>query len=189
MNTLATTAIAVSAALVVTVGAELLHDDRPVEEDKGLSSAIANLARSVEGLRTDQAEVMGEIEELKRRPDGGSARFSPGDIEEVVARYLRDQAALAEASALLDVPELDSIATLDLRTIVETLSDGDRDWMETEELWQKLREEGRLDEVLAEFERLASLDPNNPRSTGRTRLRLHPKDPGSGSQRDGRKVG
>ena len=164
MNTALTVVISIASAAAVVVGASLLDSDRVEASDSEVSAAVTELALRVEGLIDQQAALAASVAELERRPTATSDRRTVGEIEAAIERYLAEHAGGLEVAAQ-DVPALadpDSFASLDLQTILEVLGDDDRDWLEREELWQLLREEGRLDEVIAEFERLAQLDPNNP---------------------------
>ncbi|MEM7306686.1 MAG: hypothetical protein AAF682_08450 [Planctomycetota bacterium] len=168
MNTAATVLLSASAAVVVTVGAELLRGDRGSEAGAAtsLDATLTDLAKHVESIKSTQSDLRGELAELRMRPAEGGSRMPVGEIEAAVERYLEGRAdeldeTLVPVEPVLAESELDKV---DVRSLIEALTDPTADWMEREELWQRLREEGRLDEVIAEFERMAELDPNNPDS-------------------------
>lgn len=161
MNAPQTIAVAIASAVVVTLGSSLLTSDR-TEESSDASGALSDLALRVEGLAGSQEKLAQAIAELEMRPVATSERNIAGELEDAIERYLASRAeSLEETSAPVEAAA-PSFASLDLQTILATLEDPDKSWMEKEELWQLLREEGRLDEVIAEYERLAGLDPNNP---------------------------
>jgi len=166
MKPLAVIVVSIAAALAVQVGASLLSSERVDAAQDPEGVALADLAQRVEGLLEQQREMNAKLDELEMRPAaaGGDRRVADeaGAIAQAVESYLANRTEALEAAALDVGDDEDGVfAGLDVRSILETLDDPNRDWLEKEELWQKLREEGRLDEVLAEYERLAELDPNN----------------------------
>jgi tetratricopeptide (TPR) repeat protein len=165
MNAPQTVAVSVLAAAAVAAGAALLDLDRA--EAAGATpqvEVLSDLALRVEVLAEDQRSLAAAVDALAVRPAPlGAERRSVGEIEAAVERYLAQRAAAEEVEET--APEraaAASFAALDVQSILATLRDPERDWLEKEELWQLLREEGRLDEVIAEYERLAALDPNDP---------------------------
>jgi tetratricopeptide (TPR) repeat protein len=165
MNAALTILVAAGSALAVTAGASLLGSGRAEarEPDADLSALVSELSQRVEGLRAEQAKVAGQLAELRLQPASGGERYAEGEIESAIERYLAAHPVAAPtaapAVAALDQSDVEKV---DLHTLVGALTDDDSEWLEREELWQKVREAGRLDEVLAEFERLAESDPNNP---------------------------
>lgn len=123
--------------------------------------ALAALRDSVHELRDVQRELAERVERLGERATAPAARVSLDDVERAVARYLEKSGAApaaeggGPAASLAQTGE----STDDL---VERLLAGDQFDQDVQELWQRLREEGRMDEVLAAFEARAAADPNNP---------------------------
>lgn len=164
MNAPLTVVVAAVSALAATAGLSLLSSRRvetPPEQGE-LAALVQELTQQVEGLRAGQTKLQGELGELRLQPAAGGDRYAVGEIEAAIERYLAQHPVPVEAAAPREKLDPRSLKSVDLRTLIAALSDEDSDWMETEELWQKVREEGRLDEVIAEFERLAANDPNNP---------------------------
>jgi tetratricopeptide (TPR) repeat protein len=164
MNAALTILVAAGAALAVTAGASLLGSGRAEarEPDADLSAVVSELSQRVEALRADQAKVAGQLAELRLQPASGGERYAEGEIESAIERYLAAHPIAAPAAAPVAALDQSDVEKVDLHTLVGALTDEDSEWIETQELWQKVREAGRLDEVLAEFERLAANDPNNP---------------------------
>ena len=164
MNAASVAALSVVSALTVSLGTRWVW---PVEaapqRSGGEDQALADLTRELRALRQDQASLKSELDALAARPATASPRVALGDIDEAVRSYFAAQAEAASQDGAAE-EEAETLGTMALDAILATLNDPDLDWLEREELWQRVREEGRLDEVLAEFERRAEHDPNNPDS-------------------------
>lgn len=128
--------------------------------------ALERIALTVARIEERQTATEKTLEELKMRATSGSAggRTEVGGIDAAVARWMEEHGG-ADAEALEETVlggANDLAATGSVSDIIAGLLGGALGDVATQELWQRLREEGRLDEVIAEFERLAELDPTNP---------------------------
>ena len=98
-----------------------------------------------------------------------SARTALDDVDAAVARWMAanaDRLAGAPAPAVVPVEDAgrqpaNRAASMSLDKIMSVFLLADSVWDE-EGLWQEVRDAGRIDEVVAEFERMALEDPNNP---------------------------
>ncbi len=169
MKNLTPVVLAIAAAVVVVLAAEFARSDRKVEgagDPAGLEATVGELTKTLDAMQAEQAEMQKTLRDLSMRPaaPAASGRMPVGDIDAAVARYIEENRPelVASADPAEEAADPDGIASMDVQTILQFLGDESIDWIEREELWQKLREAGRLDEVLAEFERRAELDPNNP---------------------------
>ncbi len=155
-----------SALVAAAVGAALALSSAPerasaVDE---WGSDLAPLRETLAALRTEQralSERMAALPATAAAPV--SSRTPLADLDAAVAAYL-EKHPLAAAAPADDGLGTDSPGDPDpeLSSIVDRILSGEITGDELEALWQRLREEDRIDAVLAEIERLAALEPNNP---------------------------
>lgn len=157
-------AVSVVTALIVAFVSNLVLASSSVAGGDGADAELkALLERNSKALAALQ-EKQGTIEEALRNAQlqapGAVESRAPvgpveieGELEDIVARWLEEN-VLANGDA--------QEKELDVRKIVAILTDPEIGTLEKEELWQELRKEGRLDDVIAAFERAAELDPDNP---------------------------
>lgn len=146
------------------VTATLLRDE-PAQARAAEPDTSAELVGAVRALEARIADLARENEELALRLSArpaASTRSSAEDLEAVVARVLAER-GLGEVAAVTEAGtvEASSAATFDARAAMlelldESLTEGQR-----QALWDRYREEGRLDELVALFEERAKADPND----------------------------
>ena len=135
-------------------------------DDSLQAIALERIDVSLAALVSRQEEMERDLEEL-RLVDPGSpgSRVAVDSIDRAVARWMEEHGmagALPDGSAGQDPGMVDEIVEADLDVIMGALLAGNLGDLETQEIWQRLREADRLDEVIAEFERIAEEYPNDP---------------------------
>jgi len=123
---------------------------------RDLSTTLAGIQEQQESLAVSVQELQMRSGALDRVP---VERVSEAELDEAIARYLASQSDGADLVAA-ETSELPS--GLSARGYFDQLLDGDLTGLEAQELWQRARDEGRTDELLALFEERAEEDPNNP---------------------------
>jgi tetratricopeptide (TPR) repeat protein len=138
-----------------------------LEQTQALESLGAKLLDMSSRLEKSEARVA----ELANRPalaGATEARVSADAIAAAVERYMDEHAAeraiasAAPASAPTGGKAVASSGALDLPATLKGLLDPALSEMDRDELWQKIREAGRLDEAVAWFEQRAAEAPNDP---------------------------
>ena len=126
---------------------------------------VARLESTLAGLERSQAELAKKLEQLalERAAPAASTRVPIGELDAAIARYVEGLASgaqsapddvLASGAAQGDQHEIDGY--------VEQILNGDLDHDARSALWQKLRDEDKIDAVVAEMERRVELEPNDP---------------------------
>lgn len=136
---------------------------------------LAKVAATLERLEREQAELNGSLDELNRRASsGGNSRVAVGGVEEAVERWLEENGTRVLANygelGALSEPAGESLAELggealesaSIQTIMDYIASLDDIAFGDDEFWQKLRDTGRIGEVIAELERMVDADPTNP---------------------------
>jgi tetratricopeptide (TPR) repeat protein len=142
------------------------RESTPAERGSGARAAL------VQGIQELRAENRRLAEELERRERAGvaPAQAQPNAIgdDEIAAAVARWRAAHPEALVTAEVvraPQVPAgpfdLATAPIEEIVQALSGATFTHAERQELFQRLREVGRIDEYVAAIEKLAAEDPNN----------------------------
>ncbi len=129
---------------------------------QGVGGAGASLFGVLDDLRAElsrltesQARTDTELAQLHARfaeAGMGSARVPVLDIDAAVARALSSAGREESPAPARKTPE----------ELLAALEDSNLTSLEVQEFWQRLREEGRIDEVLAAFEARAAADPTDP---------------------------
>ncbi len=84
----------------------------------------------------------------------GSARVPVLDLDAAVARALADADVSLPSARERETPD----------QLLAALEDPNLSGLEVQELWQRMRDEDRMDEVLAAFEARAEADPSDPQA-------------------------
>ncbi|MEQ1894866.1 MAG: hypothetical protein ABL998_20175 [Planctomycetota bacterium] len=119
---------------------------------------LARLRSALAELEQAQAEL---ARTLATRPTTGTAaptRAPLQDLDQAIADYMARQLTLAKAPS----PAARSGVDPEIAALADRIVLGQVEGEELELLWQKLREEKRVDQVVAEIERLAENSPNDP---------------------------
>ena len=156
----------VASTLAVLALAPPAADVAGAEPDALTTTSLERIALSLSILEDRQRETAAALEELRLRAPAGpapSSRVAVGELDAAIARWMEEH-GLGQGTDTLDgaVPGEDEVAAADLDTLMDALLGGGLGDLEQQELWQRIRDAGRLDELIAEFERRAELDPNNP---------------------------
>ncbi len=158
----------ISAVAGAAGGAFVASNNAP--QAAGTAAASPSNDARLEALAAQVRDNSKSIDELLaavRALPSADTRVSTDDValEAALARYLAKHpgtATTSAAAAPLDATlaaraHNGEVADLLSRLLDENLSDDER-----EGLWREVREKGLLDEVVAQLERRAELDPSNP---------------------------
>jgi tetratricopeptide (TPR) repeat protein len=130
----------------------------------------AELTSAVADLRAEVARLEQELAQRESRlaaPAPIAEGLDEIDIAAAVARWraahpeIEASSAPAEAEATAVASSVLDVASLPLDELVRALSGNRFDDQRQQELFQALREAGRMDEYVAHMEALAAADPNN----------------------------
>lgn len=141
---------------------------REASADPGAPAQVAALERALGELRT---RVVALDQRLAAQPLASPAQpaarapeLSQEALEAAVAAVLaRQEGGAARSLARTEQRErVEGIGAAPIADLMEMLRDGNQGSFEGQELWQAIRDAGRMDDVLAEFERLAEASPRNP---------------------------
>ena len=171
MQLLLTLVVAFLAALGGRFLGARLHAPAPTAEERTLPTELAELREAV-------ARAEARVAELGRASTAGATRLAPAladdgpDDEELAAALARWHAAHPEAERELDAargasaPEHasgeDDLAAMPIQVLARELMKAGFGNEARQAVFQKLRDLGRIDEYLAEIQRLAAEDPLNP---------------------------
>ena len=155
-------AVAVSAAtsLLLRPAGRPVHAITEADADElahrceRLEASQAKLTRSVDELAGILAETRLANPREAVSEEGGL--IDDSKIDQAVARWFASHAGAAEVTAV-DPGHVESAQEL-----LERLLDPSFGGLAKEELWQRLREEKRLDEVVTAFEEYAAAHPEDP---------------------------
>ncbi|HTE06378.1 MAG TPA: tetratricopeptide repeat protein [Planctomycetota bacterium] len=136
---------------------------RPAEQGGPAGAPVASLQSSLDSLQSEQRELRASLDNLALRM--GTTASAPSrqpleELEATVARVLEErEAARAGTAPAADAPAAG--AALDLDDTVAALLDPALDRAAREALWQKVRDAGMLDAVIAAYEQRAKDRPND----------------------------
>lgn len=133
--------------------------DARAGSDPQVEASLDQLSRSLRELARQNDELERRLAEIGAHSGSGSARTEVGGLDAAVARWMERNAAPSDGD-VITAASMSKADTVD--DYVAKLLSGDLTGDEAQALWQKLREEGLIDEVIAEFERMAEADPHNP---------------------------
>jgi tetratricopeptide (TPR) repeat protein len=148
--------VAAGVAALIGYGSTLLEETP--RDARGAAPTGPDLAAELAELRAEQARLAARLAALPSAASApATARVPVQDLEQAIADYMAKRVGRADAAKVGAAPaDLESAALAD--RILTGAVTGDA----LEALWQTLREEGRIDAVLAEIERQAAAAPNNP---------------------------
>ena len=162
MNTPSIVALTlILAGLLSAAVATLLSPPRtPALAGGAAPDELAALRQSLQRVEARQDELAAALERAEL--DGGgrpaAARISVSDIEAAVRRYFEQQGRAAGSAA----DHGEDSPSVSAEELVARLFGGELESLAREELWQELRDQGRMDEILALMEERAEADPNDP---------------------------
>jgi len=134
-------------------------------EGAATAATVAGLETSLAAVEAGQRELRASLDNLALRLAAGAPRENAQpleDLEGAVTRVLEQREAAARSGAALAAAAATSADQLDLDDTIAALLDPTLDSGAREALWQKVREAGLLDEVLAVYEARAKANPNDP---------------------------
>lgn len=122
-----------------------------------LSLQLTRLERDVEQLAAERQD-RSELAPATRVPE-----LSDDAVADAVARWMEANADRLQAAGAADVdPDSIELAELPVADLLEMVRDPDLTDDQRQELWARLSKAGRVDEVLAEMQRLAEASPHDP---------------------------
>jgi len=161
--------IVLSSAGSSYVAVRSLAPSTPSGDDEAASGLELELRRISDRMASLEAELKAaEAERALADPLASPVptRVAVGDIERAVEAWMREHVGSSLPPGAMLVDETTGTATSagakrPTQEIVQAILAGRSIW-DNEELWERLRDEDRIEEVVAEFERLAEADPHNP---------------------------
>ncbi|MEW6072697.1 MAG: hypothetical protein AB1726_08925 [Planctomycetota bacterium] len=152
-----------ASAAVTLLGRPAASAGAGTDPDALTAVSLERLHLTLATVQDRQEELAARVENLARQipPAPVSTRVPVGEIEAAIERWMAEHGRGTDPAADA-APAESEVATADLDAILDLLLGGDLTDLEQQELWQRLRDEGRIDEVIAEFERRAAADPNDP---------------------------
>jgi tetratricopeptide (TPR) repeat protein len=150
--------VAAVVAALVGFGSALLGT--PQRGARGASEEVdvAALEAALRELKGEQAQLAQRLAELPTEPAAAGAQRLPAqDLDAAIAQFMARQNASPPSATTPEDSAVSESAALAEQILSGTLA-GDA----LEALWQKLRDEKKIDGVLAEIERAAAQAPNNP---------------------------
>ena len=154
--------LAAVVALAVGAASTMLGDPARARAADSTTDEAAALTASIAELRTQQQALAARLAALESAPAPAAQteRRAPArDLDQAIADYMARQLTrpVDDSAAPVDDPE-----HLEVLAIADRILSGQVNGDELSALWQKLRDEKRIDAVVAEIERQAALAPNNP---------------------------
>lgn len=162
--------LTVLVAALAAFGAGRLALSRAAAAEPTPTDGRAELASAVADLRAEVARLAQELARRESRlvaPTPVAEGLDEADIAAAVARWraahpeAEAPSTAARAEATRAAPEALDVASLSLDELVRALSGNRFDDQRQQELFQALRESGRMDEYVAHMEALAAADPDN----------------------------
>jgi tetratricopeptide (TPR) repeat protein len=150
----------IAAVVAALVGAGSALIAAPARTARGASTDLAALEAALSELEEEQRTLAARLAELPAAPGAAAAtsRVQARDVDAAVAEYL--------ARELGRAPDLLADGGSETRDAnaadAERILSGQLSGSELEALWQELRDEGRIDAVVAEIEQQAALAPHDP---------------------------
>jgi tetratricopeptide (TPR) repeat protein len=146
-----------------------MRPDEPAVRTAPETAPAGALAERCERLEARQAELLRSVDDLRMAMSAVQSESSREAVPGEAAVELDEKAidaALARWFARNSTEDR-SLASKETegesaRDLVAQLLDPELDGLAEEELWQRLREEKRLDEVIAAFEERAAANPDDP---------------------------
>ena len=153
--------IAAAVAGLVGFGSTFLATPERAARGADAGPTAAELSATLAELEVEQARLAERLSELPSSAPNtpASSRAPLRDLDEAIAAYMAKQLSAGASDG-----QGDDVAPVDAESaaIAERILSGEIEGDELEALWQRLRDEKRIDAVLAEIERAAELAPNNP---------------------------
>lgn len=151
--------VAAVVAALVGFGSSFLA--APERAARGTSDETAELGAALDELRAEQARLAARLAALPAPTSAPVSTRAPAvNLDEAIAAYMARQ--LTDGTGAADAGDGTEAADLESAAIADRILSGQVTGDELSALWQKLRDEKRIDGVLAEIERQASNSPNNP---------------------------
>lgn len=152
-------AAALVAGLVGFGSAFLSNPARGAAAGRSDDAELARLRERLTALELAQDELARNLAAAPTAPAPAATREPALDLDRAIADFMAREAA---RTAEVERTALDLGLDPEVRALADRILLGQVRGLELEELWQRLREEKRIDAVLAEIERQAASAPNNP---------------------------
>ncbi len=143
---------------------------REEPDPAGVERTLSELADKVVNLEAKNAQLEEELAALRRLSENAAdtpdaSRTELGGLDAAVARWMDANTDRLEGLALSAAPagaapSDDSLASIE--SILDVFLSDELDEIEEQELWERLRKEGRLDEIVAALEALVAERPHDP---------------------------
>ncbi len=151
----------IAAVVAALIGYGSTRLAAPERAARGAAPESSELLAALAELRAEQTRLAERLATLPSAPASApvAQRVPAQDLDEAIAAYMAKRVG-GEASS--DHSSGSAPADLEGAAIADRILTGQVEGDELEALWQTLRDEKRIDAVLAEIERQAGLAPNNP---------------------------
>lgn len=153
--------IAAAVAGLVGFGSAFLSTPERAARGADAGPSASDLSATLAELEAEQARLAERLSALPASASSAPAsnRAPQRNLDEAIAAYMDKQLSAGASDG-----QQDEVGSIDAESaaIADRILSGQVDDDELETLWQKLRDEDRIDAVLAEIERQAELAPNNP---------------------------
>ncbi|MBL8859897.1 MAG: hypothetical protein JNL28_15425 [Planctomycetes bacterium] len=126
---------------------------------------VVDLARAVEGLRAQQAEIEKALQELRLQVAAkeSTTRVPVGEIDAAVARALKERAGTGDALAGAESKGSAKAAPKgNVRSFFDKLAAEGLSFEDRQALWREADKAGVLEELVALYEQYAKDFPNDP---------------------------
>ena len=150
-----------AAAVAALIGFASTLVGTPQRNARGAGPQTSELERTLAELRAEQQRLAEQLATLPSSAPAPSSTRAPSlDLDAAIAAYMARQIGAGAD----DAPGLATSTPADLESaaIADRILSGEVRGDELDRLWQTLREEDRIDGVVAEIERQAGLAPSNP---------------------------
>jgi len=151
--------LAALVAGLVGFGSTFLSEPERAARGADAGPSGSELSATLAELQNQQARLAERLAALPAQGSSAPANRAPSrDLDQAIAAYMAKQLSSVSVGGSDDVAPIDAESA----AIADRILSGQIDDDELEALWQKLRDEKRIDAVLAEIERQVGLAPNNP---------------------------
>ncbi len=164
MKPLPLIALAVVVSVAAGAATQVALAPAAPQEDLGDARQLAALGERLGRLEERHAELLDELGDLRRDLSAqprASSREQVVDVGDAVAEWMAEH-GYSEASALPVEGSAAVPAQLTAEEAIAALFDPSLEGMEREEFWQRVRQAGLVDDVIAAYEERAAAFPDDP---------------------------
>ncbi len=157
--------ILLSSAVSAAVGAVIalaLAPEAKIEPRAALPDAAGSIAEQLVRVETRQDELDRTLADLRdAQYSGATSRSADVDVDAAIERWMAAHASELSIPSEVAVAESPAARAERVTEALAQLAGDDLDEIEAQQLWRKFAEEGLADDILAEIERQAELDPDD----------------------------